>query len=335
MPSDARSAAVLAAMKGPREAFQSAVAATLEEVRVYLDTHRSAKEDRLAVLAAELGPLGAQYIDVGRLASVLTAEPAVTPAMHQVLARALEVLQAEAARGDEAYLLDLGPGESLYAQVTDRLAQLGRAMGAARAADAARHGRYRPSEHDPWLTRLPHALWTQAERALTPPLVIEVDGTDLRPAGLAEFLDGAMKIVLVVRGETSPAPLVRLVTPRTFVAQVTDASVVARLAAWKGPGVVGLMPAGSARFVHDPAGGASLGARLTVTDVPALDHRKRTGPFTVAQQREELEQLAALQATAAATSAAPVAATVAAADSADPVDKLAAWLLRQTDLSGV
>jgi hypothetical protein len=334
MPSDPRSAAALAAMQGPREAFQSAVAATLEEVRVYLDTHRTTQEDRLAVLASELGPLGAQYIDVGRLASVLTAEPAVTPATHGVLARALDVLRAEAGRGDEAYVLDLPPGESLYARVTDRLAELGRAMGAARVADAARKGRYRPAEHDAWLARLPYGLWTPAERAVTPPLVVEVDGTDLRPAGLAEFLDGAMKIVLVVRGESSPAPLVRLVTPRTFVGQVTDERMVARLAAWTGSGIVGLMPAGSARFVHDPAGGASIGARLTITDIPPLDHRKRAGPFTVAQQREELEQLAALQ--AAATAAPPIAAAAATtAESADPVDKLAAWLLRQTDLSGV
>lgn len=334
MPSDPRSAAALAAVHGPREAFQSAVAATLEEVRVYLDTHRSAAEDRLAVLAAELGPLGARHVDVGRLAAVLTAEPAVTPATHGVMERALGVLRDVAAGGDEAYVLDLPAGESLYGRVADRLAELGRAMGAARVADAARKGRYRPAEHDAWLTRLPYPLWTQAERAVAPPLVIELDGTDLRPGGLAEFLDGALKIVLVVRGDSSPAPLVRLVTPRTFVAQVADDSAIARLAAWKGPGIVGLMPAGGARFVHDPTGGDALGARLTVMDIPALDHRKRAGPFTAAQQREELEQLAALQ---SATAAAPVApaVTATAAESADPVDKLAAWLLRQTDLSGV
>jgi hypothetical protein len=262
----------------------------------------------------------------------LTAEPSVAPATHTVLARALDVLREVASRGDEAHVLDLPPGESLYGRVTDRLAELGRAMGAARVADAARHGRYRPSEHDPWLARFPYARWTQAERAVAPPLVIEVDGTDLRPAGLAEFLDGAMKIVLVVRGETSPAPLVRLVTPRTFVAQVTDERVIERLAGWNGPGIVGLMHAGSARFVHDPTGGPVLAARLAVTDIPALDHRKRSGAFTAAQQREELEQLQALQ---SAATAAPAAAAAAVAESADPVDKLAAWLLRQADLSGV
>jgi hypothetical protein len=91
------------------------------------------------------------------------------------------------------------------------------------------------------------------------------------------------------------------------------------------------VPERTARFVHDPAAGAALAARLVVTETPELDHRKRTGAFTVAQQTEELEQLRALQSAATAATAMPAAT----AESADPVDKLAAWLLRQADLSGV
>jgi hypothetical protein len=34
--------------------------------------------------------------------------------------------------------------------------------------------------------------------------VVEVDGGDLQAGGLAEFLDGAQKIVLVVRGPAPP-----------------------------------------------------------------------------------------------------------------------------------
>jgi hypothetical protein len=331
MPSDPRTAAALAALKAPRERFQSAVAATLEEVRVYLDTHRAAAEDRLAVLAAELGPVGTRHIDVRRLAGLVAAGPALAPAINAVAQRALDVLQDVAAGGDERFTLDLPAGESLYGAVTERLADLGRAMGAARVVDAARNGRYRAAEHDRWLGRFPFASWSQAERTVAPPLVIEVDGADLRPAGLAEFLDGGARVVLVVRGESSPAPLVRLVTPRTFVAQATDEAAVKRLAAWDGPGIVALVPERTARFVHDPAAGAALAARLVVTETPELDHRKRTGAFTVAQQTEELEQLRALQSAATAATAMPAAT----AESADPVDKLAAWLLRQADLSGV
>jgi len=329
MPSDPRTAAALAALGGPRERFQSAVAATLEEVRVYLDTHWSAADDQLEGLAAELGPVGARHIDVHRMAGLVLGRPTAAPATRAVVARALDVLREVAAGGDAAYAVELPPGESLYSAATERLAELGRAMGAARVVDAARSGRYQPADHDRWLARFPFASWSQAERAVAPPLVVELDGADLRPAGLAEFLDGSQHIVLVVRGDTSPAPLVRLVTPRTFVAQTADEVVLRRMAGWDGPGVVALVPERAARFVHDPAAGPSLAARLTVQDIPDLDHRKRTGAFTVAQQQEELEQLRDLQAAATAAPAAPVAAGA----SSDPVDKLAAWLLQQADLS--
>ena len=334
MPSDPRTAAALTVLQAPREAFESAVAATLEELRVYLDTHRSEADDRLAVLAAELGPVGSRHIDIARLAGVLTAEAPVSPAAQEVLARTLDVLQEITARGDSACVLDLPSGESLYGGVTEHLAELGRAMGAARVAGAARNGRYRPSDHDRWMTRFPFSSWSQGERAVAPPVVVELDGADLRPSGLAEFLDGAVRIVLVVRGETSPAPLVRLITSRTFVAQTTDEAVVKRLAAWDGPGIVGLMSGNTARFVHDPAAGTALATRLAIEEIPSLDHRKRTGAFSVAQQHEELEQLHALQSTVMAAPAASTESTAPAA-TADPVDKLAAWLLQQADLSGV
>ena len=86
MPSDPRTAAALTALQAPREVFTSALAATLEELRVYLDTHQSEVDDRLAVLTAELGPVGSRHIDVTRLASVLAAEPAVSPPSRAVMA---------------------------------------------------------------------------------------------------------------------------------------------------------------------------------------------------------------------------------------------------------
>jgi hypothetical protein len=332
MPSDDRMGAAMAALAASRDQYRSAVATTLEEVRAELDRNQVEANDRVTQLAAELGGVGPELIDPARLASVMLAEPDAQPATLEVMRRALAVLEELAARADDAFALELAPGESLYQAVAGLLSDLGRAMGAARVVDAARTGRHRPAEHDRYLQAFPFGQWSQAERLLGPPVVIALDGADLRPAGLAEFLDGGEKIVLIARGETSPAPLVRLITPHAFVAQTDDPAVVKRLGAADGPGVVALMPAGTARFVHDPAAGAALGQRLSLSEVPSLDGKKRFGPFTAAQQREELEQLKALQAAAAAGPAG--ASLVAGGAGADPVDKLAAWLLQQADLSG-
>ncbi|MDH3495567.1 MAG: hypothetical protein OER21_02280 [Gemmatimonadota bacterium] len=332
MPSDERTAAILAALAAPRDAYRSALAATLDEVRVYRDARREGAADRHMQLGASLGLVGVAHVDVDRLAAVLSVEAALEPAAQAVMPRALAVLESLAARGDDACALTLVPGENLYEAVSRLFADLGRAIGAGRVVDLARSGRYRPADHDRWLEAFPFGQWSQAERRMAPPVVIELEGSDLRPAGLAEFLDGGAKIVLVVHGETSPAPLVRLITPRTFVAQTADVAVVQRLAAWDGPGIAGIFPAGGARFVHDPGVAGGIGARLTITEVPTLDGRRRAGPFSATQQQDELDQLKALQGAAAADLAVPVAPQP--ATPADPVDKLAAWLLQQADLSG-
>jgi hypothetical protein len=329
MPSDASVAAALAALAPARERYRSALAATLEEIRVWLDTHGAAGGGA-AELATELGPVGSRHVDAGKLAAILgiggESEPAATRA---VIARAAKVLGVLASAGDEAFVVSLAAGVNLYRAVDIRLATLGRAMGAARVVDLARSGRYRPAVHDAWLEAFPFGLWSQAERELAPPLVVELDGADLRAAPLAEFLDGAVKIVIVARGETGPAPLVRLVTPRTFVAQGGDGAALSRLASWSGPGITAVL-AGGARFVHDPAVNGGLAARLTIAELPPLDPKRRAGPFTVAQQREELDQLKALQSAASAASSTAVPSPT----EASAADRLAAWLLQQADLAG-
>jgi hypothetical protein len=332
MPSDARAVAALAALAPVRDRYRSALATTLEEVRVWLDHHRAEAMDRGSVLAAELGPVAARHVDAGRLAVMIGGEVSSEPVVHQVVAAAFQVLSDLAARGDDAFVVDLVPGEHLYQAVSARLADLGRAMGAARVVDLARSGRYRPSAHDPWLVAFPFGLWSQAERELAPPLVMELDGADLRAVALSEFLDGGVKLVLVARSESGPAPLVRLVTPQTFVAQDTDGAAVLRMVAWSGPGIAALLTDGAARFVHDPSRGGGLSGRLDVAHIPAVDPKRRAGPFTAAQQREDLEQLKALKSAASASSAESPAPGPAPAD--DPASKLAAWLLQQADLAG-
>jgi hypothetical protein len=192
----------------------------------------------------------------------------------------------------------------------------------------AREGRYRPAEHDQFLESLPFGQWSIDERRLAPPLVVSLAGADLRPSALAEYMDGDMKLVLVVDGPATPAPLIRLITPRTFVAQTAEVDAVERLAAWDGPGVVALMPEGTAMFVHDPSEGEHLAERLSVTSQPDGSGLRRIGPFTVAQQRDELQQLSSLAAARASTAPAGDSAE---AGAEDPVGKLAAWLLTQAD----
>ena len=151
-------------------------------------------------------------------------------------------------------------------------------------------------------------------------------------AGLSDYLDGRVKIVLIVTEVAPPAPLVRLISPGVFVAQSTDDTPLERLAAWEGPGIVALMSrgAGAARFTHDPGAGAGLAERLTVIELPETPPKRRLGAFTARQQQDELAQLETLH------HAGPVAATSAVLPdaAANPVDKLATWLLQQADLSG-
>jgi hypothetical protein len=328
MPSDDRTTDVLGALAAPRDQFQSALAATVDSVRALLDEQRARAGDRLGHLSAEFGMLGPTYLDIDRLAAVVDSKAEVDPATMAVVERAYEQLKTLAERPDGGLMVTVPPGGSFSEIVSAALATTGRAIGASRVVTLAQQGRFRPAEHDRFLERFPFDIWSQAERQLAPPLVVQVAGADLRPAALAEYLDGDVKFVLIVDAPATPAPLVRLVTPGTFVAQSQESDIVARLAAWDGPGVVAIMPEGAAEFVHDPAGGESLGGRLTVTHQPDGSGLHRIGPFTTAQQRDEVQQLAAL---VAARAAAAPAAAPAQEEAHDPVGKLAAWLLSQAE----
>jgi hypothetical protein len=224
----------------------------------------------------------------------------------------------------------VAPGERVHGAVAAALSRIGRGFGAAHVTSLARTARYEPEQHASWLRAYPFARWTRRERQLAPPILVEVDGADLHVSGLAEFLDGGVKILLLVRdGAVPPAPLVRLMTPGVFVAQSHDGAELERFAAWAGPGVFAWMPAAAAAFVHDPAGGPWLANRLTVSSTPAMP-RRGLGGWSAAQLAEELRQLQAL-----AAAPPPANAGFGAPGGADPVDRLAAWLISRADLSEV
>lgn len=338
MRSEARVRLALDSVAGPARAFRAALAGSAEEVRSYLSTYHSSWESRVAAAAAELGPLAAGRIDPARFAA-LFLEPgaAVDATTVTAIERALETLAGLARRGDDLLHVSVPTGGSLYAAVSEAMAEIGRGFAAARAVAHLRAGGSgngeRVAETSASLGPLPFSRWNRNERRLAPPLVVDVDGADLRAAALAEFMDGRQRILLVVEGECPPVPLVRLIAPGTFVLQTHDGSGLDRLAAWQGPGIAALVPECAVQFVHDPAAGAAPWERLQILSVPERPPRRPVAGLSVAQQVEEMDLL--LQSLAARPAGAPAAASPAgaAAATADPADRLASWLLSQVDLS--
>ncbi|MGD2216963.1 MAG: hypothetical protein PVJ64_09405, partial [Gemmatimonadales bacterium] len=247
--------------------------------------------------------------------------------------KALDILRTIAAGDDDAFYLKVKPGTRLRDALAGRWAEVGRGFAAARLAGMARAGNLNSKNEDELLAPLGFERWSQAERQLAPPLVVELEGTDLHAGDLAEFLDGNVKIVLVVTGEAAAAPLVRLITPSTFVLQTASEAGLDRFAASEGPAVAALMPGSAAQFIHDPAAGSLPAERIELISLPEGKPKKAVGGISVRQQLDELEQLKALASDAPAEAAEAEAAVAPAGPVASKVDKLAAWLLSQADLS--
>jgi hypothetical protein len=336
MPSDDLATRALAALAAPRAAFTAPVAAAVDEVRAWLAAHRPLYDGRAAECArVELGPFAGGRIDASRFGALFTGSAPLDAASLVRVEDALAVLTRVAAAGDGLFRVELEPGGDLRLAVAHALAYAGRAFAAAQVVARIRGGRARAGDgalpHDGF----PFRRWNRAERQIAPPLVVELEGADLHPAGLADFLDGAMKIVLVVRSPMAPAPLVRLITPGVYVAQTDDPATLDALAAVPGPAVAALVPEGAARFVHDPAGGETIGRRLRVDFVPEGGERAALGGVSPFQQHEELawlRELASAPAAGPAMDAAPATGPGAAAASGGEVERLAAWLLRQAGL---
>ncbi|MHC4940145.1 MAG: hypothetical protein ACYTHK_14450 [Planctomycetota bacterium] len=297
MPSDR----ILELLARPAAVFESALAATAEQVR----TASAPTPDNGD---PGFGAFAAGRMDTDRFASLLVKSETLDDAAVDHIREAHTTLTSLLERRKTLFIVDVPPGESLRENVARALAEIGRAFGAARTVDLARANGWRP-EHEAYLHGFEFRLWNRTERESAPPLVVHVDGADLFAGGLLEFLDGALKIVLVVRGTAPPAPLAPLVRPGTFVLQTHDEKELARLAECEGPGVAALMPEGAARFVNDPKGG------LTVDFLPDPP-RKPVGGYSVAQQRTDLDSLKA-----------PEVPVPVERPAEDPVDQLAAWLL--------
>ncbi|MHC4135412.1 MAG: hypothetical protein ACYS0K_10535 [Planctomycetota bacterium] len=334
MPSDENDARILEVLGGQVTAFESAMAATAEQVRISLEVQKGSGNGQPSEAGAELGAFAVGRIDLERFAALRSSPQALDHMTVSRIENVFATLSGLIERKQGLLRVDVAPGGSLRDTVAQALAAIGRAFGAARVFDLSRAGRFEPQEHGALTQALRFERWSRAERRRAPPLIVHVDGADLYPGGLADFLDGAVKLVLVVSGAAPPAPLVRLVSPNTFVMQTTDVEELARLAAWDGTGVAALMPDGAARFVHDPGGGPHLWQRLMVAHLSAAP-RAAVGGHSVAQQADALAQLKALAVRPPEPEAPPApagASTVAPEAAGSPADKLAAWLLDQADL---
>ncbi|MHC4407900.1 MAG: hypothetical protein ACYS0E_14160 [Planctomycetota bacterium] len=326
MPYEEIDARILDSLARPVEVFESALAATAEQVRAAVDGQNASENG--SARDAEFGAFASGRMDTDRFASLLVQSDELDDSTIARIRHAHATLTELIEQGKALFRADVAPGGSLRDTVAHALAEIGRAYGAARTVDLARSGQFRSSEHDSLLRSFGYEHWSRNERDSAPPLVVHVNGADLRAGGLLEFLDGACKLVLVVRGAAPAAPLVPLVRPSTLVLQTSDEADLARFATWEGTAAMALMPEGAARFLHDPNGGAQPWGRLTVDFVPPPP-RTAIGGYSVAQQQGDLDQLEALAAKPPAPAAPPVAVAEAAAE---PADKLAAWLLDQADL---
>jgi hypothetical protein len=326
MPSDHRLPIALDAIARPLAAYRSAIVAA--HARASALVAGSGEDRGGARMALGLGAFGQHHLDAGRLAALRGQTTALDAVSRIRIQRATAVLSELAEADTGAFVVDVRQGGDLGTAVAHALAQLGRAFGAALAVGLVRSGRFIAGQHDRLLGGYPFDAWSKAERSVAPPLVVRVDGADLCGGALADFLDGAMHVVLLVDGPCPPAPLVRLITPGTLVLQTRDGKGLDRFSSYSGPAVVMLPSAAAIGFLHDPALGKAPWQRLRVWDC-VTDGYKRLGGWSAAQQQEEVAQLEALAAKPQLSDA-PLE-TLGAPTDGDPVARLTAWLLTETD----
>lgn len=305
--------------------FRSAVTGAAERARALLSA--GGGTGRAGV---ELGLFAAGRIDAARFAALNTGGPVLDATSRERVECAAAVLANILVAGDESFVIDVPSGTSVRLAVASALARLGRAFGAATVIELVRAGRFAPSEHDRLLDWYGFDEWSRAERMAAPPLVVRLDGADLRGASFANFMDGAAHVVVVPSDAATPAPLACLVTPAVLVAQTADHTGLDTFADFDGPAIAALMASDAACFVHDPAAGKSPWQRIRIWNRPATSPRRTIGGISPRQQLDALAHLEAL-AQRPALSNTPVDAL--APGAGDPADRLANWLLHESGVA--
>lgn len=324
MPFDELKRRALDALEDRREAYRSAVATAVDEVRTLLEAQRAPQNGKGKRAAAELGAFAAGRIDTERFAQLFSQQDTLDADAVETIEKALATLNELLEAGDDLFVARVPAGGDLRDTVRSALARSGRAFGAGRAVENARSGVAAAK----YMDGFGPGRWNRAERTVAPPLVVEVDGADLRPAGLADYLEGRQALVLLVKKPAPPASLARLVAPGTVVAQGTGADALAAVDGWDGPAVVAVVPDGAAVFTYRPVG---EGAGELKVEARPEDTLKPVGSISVSRQESELKLLDLLDGAVAGRVVA-AAGGGAADEPVDPADKLAAWLLRQATI---
>jgi hypothetical protein len=321
MPFDELKRRAIEALDGRLQAYHSAVATAADEVRAPVTTQRAPQNGKRQRTEAELGAFAAGRIDPERFASVFSDRETLEPDAVEKIEAALVVLTGLLAEGEDLYTARVPAGGDLRDTVLSALARSGKAFGAGRAVENARSG-VKAAEY---LGGFAPNRWNRAERGIAPPLVVEVEGADLRPAGLVDILEGRQVIVLLVRRAAPPAALARLIAPGTLVVQGKDAQALAALADWDGPAVVAVAPEGTTSFSYIPAEDGPGTLKIDALPEGGL---KPLGALSVARQESDLALLRLLDDAVAGRVVAAAAKGAGPAES-DPADRLASWLLRQ------
>lgn len=328
------------ALDPTRQHFRSALAQTIDEVQALLS---EGADDPTQQEGRALGQMARGRINPQRFSALLRSENALSPELRSQIEKAQKTLKEIHQKNFEPYQVRVEPGQTLRDAVGGAYARLGRAFGAARTITRVRTGRFRLEQHGGYLDTFPFRRWNQQERQIAPPLVVQLRGDNLWPGGLSEFLDGNVRIALLVEGPAPAVPLVRLITPTTLVAQHSHPDKLDLLREHPledEPAVVALLSSqhpGQGEFIHRP-GELTPAQRLTVARQPDPDDLRPIGGATIRQQSRELDQLMELAADTQTVSAVADGrqqdgeTTDQPPPESDKAGQLAGWLLRQSGL---
>lgn len=331
MPFDDRTVAALSALRPHLSLFRFFVSATLERARKTL-----VPESEPGYAEASLGAFASGRIDPKRFAMVSSGAAPIDNVGYAAIERAAKALESILNSGDEQFVVNVPAGGLASDAIQSRLTTLGAAFAAGAVVELVRRRTYDAVNHGASIEGRPFSNWSAGERKLAPPLVVRLAGRDIDPVALGSFMDGCLRLVLVVDEPCAPAPLARLVSPGVFVAQTSDAAVLDKLSDLETPAIVAIMNGPEARFVHDPRGSLAMWQRIQVTRMPDALPRQSLGSRSAWQQREDVIHLKSLVEPPSLPSSlgGPVARGIDGGVT-DPVERLTAWLLEQSSRVGV